>query len=169
MANNIFLTDNEKQAIKVLNFVATHDGIIDNEDEIKFLLQQGIEKFIAKRRQHLVSITETAYPIRIKVLPKKKPVNIVPEFRSQDYITEMPITGICTVDAPLVIKQWDDLWWIAQWDEQYRLVHHTEKNSPNTNIKLTISTEQAQEIIDAVGLTPVNGGFASATNWKLNH
>ena len=33
---------------------------------IKFLLKQGIEKFIPKKRRHLVSITETAYPVRIK-------------------------------------------------------------------------------------------------------
>jgi hypothetical protein len=61
-----FLTNEEKQAIKVLNFIATYDGIIQSEDEIKYLLKQGIEKFIPKKRRHLVSITETAYPVRIK-------------------------------------------------------------------------------------------------------
>jgi flagellar assembly factor FliW len=61
-----FLTNEEKQAIKVLNFIATYDGVIESEDEIKYLLKQGIEKFIPKKRRHLVSITETAYPVRIK-------------------------------------------------------------------------------------------------------
>ena len=61
-----FLTNEEKQAIKVLNFIATYDGVIQSDDEIKYLLKQGIEKFIPKKRRHLVSITETAYPIRIK-------------------------------------------------------------------------------------------------------
>lgn len=61
-----FLTNEEKQAIKVLNFIATYDGVIQSEGEIKFLLEQGIEKFIPKKRRHLVSITETAYPVRIK-------------------------------------------------------------------------------------------------------
>jgi flagellar assembly factor FliW len=61
-----FLTNEEKQAIKVLNFTATFDGIIESEDDIRFMLEKGIEKFIPKKRQHLVSITETAYPIRIK-------------------------------------------------------------------------------------------------------
>ena len=61
-----FLTNEEKQAIKVLNFIATYDGVIQSEVEIKFLLKQGIEKFIPKKRRHLVSITETAYPVRIK-------------------------------------------------------------------------------------------------------
>jgi hypothetical protein len=66
MNNTLYLTDQEKQSIKVLNTVATFDGIIQSDDEIKFILKQGIEKFIAKKRRHLVSITESAYPIRIK-------------------------------------------------------------------------------------------------------
>jgi hypothetical protein len=61
-----FLTNEEKQAIKVLNFIATYDRVIEDEEEIKYLLKQGIEKFIPKKRRHLVSITETAYPVRIK-------------------------------------------------------------------------------------------------------
>lgn len=61
-----FLTNEEKQAIKVLNFIATYDGIIQSEDDIKYLLQQGIEKFIPKKRRHLVSITENSYPVKIK-------------------------------------------------------------------------------------------------------
>lgn len=64
--NKEILTNEEKQAIKVLNFIATYDGVIKSEDEIEYLLKQGIEKFIPKKRRHLVSITETAYPVRIK-------------------------------------------------------------------------------------------------------
>jgi len=60
------LTEKEKQSIRTLNYVATYDGIIENEEDIRYILQQGIEKYISKKRQHLVSITETAYPIRIK-------------------------------------------------------------------------------------------------------
>ena len=60
------LTDKEKQSIRTLNYIATFDGIIKSEDEIKYLLNEGIKKFITPKRQHLVSITETAYPIRIK-------------------------------------------------------------------------------------------------------
>lgn len=66
MEKKEFLTNEEKQSIKVLNFIATYDGVIQSEDEIKYLLKQGVEKFIPKKRQHLVSITETAYPVRIK-------------------------------------------------------------------------------------------------------
>lgn len=59
------LTDKEKQSIKVANHMVTYDGVI-SPDDIIYLLQQSIEKFIAKKRQHLVSIDEDAYPIKIK-------------------------------------------------------------------------------------------------------
>jgi len=60
------LTEKEKQSIRTLNYIATFDGVIESEDDIKYILQEGIKKFIPPKRQHLVSITETAYPIRIK-------------------------------------------------------------------------------------------------------
>lgn len=60
------LTEKEKQSIRTLNYIATFDGVITNEEEIRYLLNEGIKKFIAPKRQHLVSLTETAYPIRIK-------------------------------------------------------------------------------------------------------
>jgi hypothetical protein len=59
------LTDKERQSIRTLNFIATYDGILD-DTSIRVLLNEGIKKFISLKRQHLVSITETAYPIRIK-------------------------------------------------------------------------------------------------------
>jgi len=60
------LTNKEKNSIKTLNYIATFDGIIKSEEEIKYILMKGIEKFISPNRQHLVSITQTAYPIKIK-------------------------------------------------------------------------------------------------------
>ena len=59
------LSIKEKQSIRVLNFAATYDGIMSN-NEIKWMLRMGIEKFICKSRRHLVSITKTAHP-RIKI------------------------------------------------------------------------------------------------------
>lgn len=61
------LTENEKQAIRTLNYIATFDGIITNENDIIFLLNVGINKFISPKRQCLVSVNETAYPIRISI------------------------------------------------------------------------------------------------------
>lgn len=45
------LTANEKQSIKILNFIASYDGIIVDKEDMFFLMQQGVEKFISKRRQ----------------------------------------------------------------------------------------------------------------------
>lgn len=61
------LTNKEKQVIYVLNFIAQFDGIITDEDDIKLLLNYGINRFVSKKRRHLCSITETAYPIKIKI------------------------------------------------------------------------------------------------------
>jgi len=66
MKKNEVLTEKEKQSIRVLNYVATYDGVITNDTDVEYLLQQGIKKFVSKKRQHLVSLTETAYPMRIK-------------------------------------------------------------------------------------------------------
>ena len=60
------LTDKEKQSIRTLNYIATFDGVIESEDDRRYMLNEGIKKFIAPKRQYLVSITETAYPMRIK-------------------------------------------------------------------------------------------------------
>lgn len=62
------LTDNEKQAIKVLNFAAAYDGIITSEDDIRYILNAGIKKFIPNKRRHLVRITKYSYPIRIEII-----------------------------------------------------------------------------------------------------
>ncbi len=64
------LTPQEKQAVKVLNFIARYDGIIQCEDDIILLLQHGIEKFISKKHRDLVLINRNVYPIRITI--KKK-------------------------------------------------------------------------------------------------
>ena len=72
MVDKDILTENEKHSIKVLNFILSYDGIIQSENEIIYLLEQGIEKFIAKKRRHLVSVAETAYPIKIRIGKSKK-------------------------------------------------------------------------------------------------
>ena len=60
------LSPKDITTIKTLNFVAQYDGIIEDKNEIIYILECGIEKLIAKRKRHLVSVDKTAYPIRIK-------------------------------------------------------------------------------------------------------
>lgn len=62
-----YLTNEEKQSVKVLNYIAKYDGIIRSEEDIVYLLNQGIEKFIPKSRRHLVRVNTDAYPVRISV------------------------------------------------------------------------------------------------------
>lgn len=63
----MYLTDKEKQSIRVLNYAATFDGIIESEEEIRYILNQGINKFIAPIRHNLVRVTEIGYPIKIVI------------------------------------------------------------------------------------------------------
>jgi len=60
------LTNEEKAIIRALNFTACFDGFM-TESEIKHILKEAIVKFIPKSRRHLVSVSETAYPIHIKL------------------------------------------------------------------------------------------------------
>lgn len=60
------LSPKDITTIKALNFVAQYDGIIRNQSEIIYILECGIEKLIAKKKRHLVSIDRNSYPIRIR-------------------------------------------------------------------------------------------------------
>ncbi len=81
-------------------------------------------------------------------------------------VGEFKSTGINEVSIEMVIKQWNHLWWIAQWNEEYRIIKYVRKDSGLTDIKLTISEEQANEIIKILNLQPEPGGFRSATSWR---
>ena len=59
------LTIKEKEAIKVLNYIATFDGIIQDEIDIIYMLNAGINKFIPKSKRNLVEIQSNRYPIKI--------------------------------------------------------------------------------------------------------
>lgn len=63
-----FLTPKQITHIKTLNYIATYDGVIENEDDMVYLLDKGIEKFIPKNKRHLVKINTSRYPIGIDIL-----------------------------------------------------------------------------------------------------
>jgi glutamate racemase len=64
---SVQLSDREIGAVKALNFVASHDGILTEEQDIKYILSSGMEKFIPKRKRHLLEVREDHYPIRILI------------------------------------------------------------------------------------------------------
>jgi hypothetical protein len=65
---NIKLTDKELAYIKAINYIVSYDGIITSNEDIKYLINQAIEVLIPKYKRHLVSVTETAYPTKIKII-----------------------------------------------------------------------------------------------------
>jgi hypothetical protein len=81
-------------------------------------------------------------------------------------ITKFQQTGICEVDVNKVSKAWNDKFSISQYDEKYTLVKQYRKNSPSA-AKVQISKEQAEEIIKAAKLLPINSGiFRSAKTYR---
>lgn len=78
-------------------------------------------------------------------------------------------TGINEIDIDLVIRKWNHLWWISEWrgeDGNWRIIKYKRKDSPNTEIKLTISEDQARLLIKKQSLVSENGGFRSASSWR---
>lgn len=76
--------------------------------------------------------------------------------------------GINEVDVDLAIAQWNHLWCLTEWrrDNSWRIIAYLRKDSPITKLKLTISSEQAQELIQKLNLVGVNSGFASGFTYR---
>ena len=87
-----------------------------------------------------------------------------------DIVTDFQSMGDCKVDVDLVCDRWNHTWWLAQWNDEtsnkFRLIKFKRLGTPNTRIKVQISIEQANEIIERLGLDGINGGFRSATTWR---
>ena len=64
--NKEYLTDLEKQSIKVLNSVTKYDGFLTEEDSV-YILEHEMKKFIPKKRHHLIYINREAYPVKISI------------------------------------------------------------------------------------------------------
>ena len=77
-------------------------------------------------------------------------------------------TGINEVYINEVVKNWNHLWFIAEWkrDDSWRLIKCLRKDSPITSIKLTISNIQAKELIEKLNLISENSGFKSSFSWR---
>lgn len=80
---------------------------------------------------------------------------------------KMPLTGDVNINVQEVINHWDETFWVAQWDKTYRLIKYVKLGKEDTDIKISISPVQAQELIDKLNLQPHKEIFNSATTWKL--
>ena len=77
-------------------------------------------------------------------------------------------TGINEIDIDFVVKKWNHLWMLTEWqrDNSWRIIKYIRKDSPITEIKLTISWQQANELAKKLGLISTNTGFRSGFSWR---
>jgi len=83
-------------------------------------------------------------------------------------VGEFNNTGKNTVDIEYIISQWNHLWWISEWkrDNSFRIIKYARKDSSITACKLTISDEQAKELIERLNLKPAQSGFKNGVSWR---
>lgn len=80
---------------------------------------------------------------------------------------ELKHTGINEVDIDLIVKKWNHLWILTEWtrDNSWRVVKYVRKDSPMTQIKITISWKQANEIAEKLLLRPYHI-MGSGYTWR---
>ena len=84
----------------------------------------------------------------------------------KDLITNFQTTGPCTVDVDKVAKAWNNEFSISQWEKDYRLIRQDAKD-PEICAKVTISNEQAEEIILKLNLLPIQSTiFRSGATYR---
>jgi len=78
-------------------------------------------------------------------------------------------TGVNKIDIDRVLNKWNHLWWLNEWrgaEHSWRLVKYVRKDSPMTALKLTISEDQARELIEKLELKSINSAFRSGFSWR---
>jgi len=86
----------------------------------------------------------------------------------ENIMVEFQLIGENEIYVDIVVSKWSHLWYIAEWrsDNSWRLIKYSRKDSPNTDIKITISEKQAQELINKLNLVSENQFFRSAYSWR---
>lgn len=74
-------------------------------------------------------------------------------------IKEFNETGACVVDVKKVVKAWTNFYTIIQYGDKYTLVNYRKNGKGSYNLKVQISSEQAQELITALDLKCVRDTF----------
>lgn len=87
-----------------------------------------------------------------------------------DIVTNFQSTGNCEVDVDLVCDKWNHTWCLNQWvnedENKFTLIKFKRLGTPNTRIKVQISIEQAQQIIDKLKLDREDTMFRSGKTWR---
>lgn len=84
-----------------------------------------------------------------------------------DVVTVFKDTGNCVIDCNAVVALWGRLWILSQWKDEFRLIKFLRRDSPNTRIKISISNEQASDLISRLSLTCTQGSYAHGKTWRL--
>ena len=81
---------------------------------------------------------------------------------------EFKDTGINEIDIDLVASKWNHLWMLTEWqsDNSWRVVKYIRKDSGITEIKLTISWQQANDLVKRLDLKPTNTAFGGGYSWR---
>jgi hypothetical protein len=75
----------------------------------------------------------------------------------KDCITKFETTGPCAIDVALAIKYFTKRCFISKWNNEYRLCRIIYKQI--LAVRIDISSEDAQEIIDTMGLVEHDSGI----------
>lgn len=81
-------------------------------------------------------------------------------------------TGPCEIDIEELKSVWDKSWRISKWQDEYTLLHYNRNSENFTRIdfKVTISKEQANEIIQILELVEVKSdAFTSGSTFLRKH
>jgi len=75
-------------------------------------------------------------------------------------------SGEIEIHTDVVASKWNHLCFLAQWNEEFRLIRYKQINSDVVTIKIAIQKEQAKELIKTLSLTAFPSMFRSGKSWK---
>jgi hypothetical protein len=77
-------------------------------------------------------------------------------------------TGINMIDIDLVMCDWNHLWFISRWHDEYSLIKAYSKRSKElTKLKTRITQSQAFDLIDKLNLEECKSGiFNNASTFR---
>lgn len=92
--------------------------------------------------------------------------------KKKELVSEYALTGPCVVDVGEIVNQWDHRFVLFQTDNpnadpEFRFVKFTRRGSGSTDIKVTISKDQAAELIEKMKLVQTRDIlFVRASTWR---
>lgn len=98
---------------------------------------------------------------------------------NSEFVSEFIITGNCVINVDKCIEKWNHLWWVYEgtvWDydkvkanipldKKYSLQKYLRWDSGITTLKVGISNEQAEELIEKLGMEKQRI-MGSAFSWR---